>query len=144
MFSLISQNVSLFPNIRIKKIEWFTSNISDTEFADEVNWGGASKKRNKKNKTARQKKAKKGYFEVANVEGEFLQFDGDYRYALSMVDDLEKAMIESGNYFTVEITKRPLNIESENSLSGDVSLRIKSINPIGRVSISCSARGDPR
>lgn len=129
MFSLISQNVSLFPNIRIKRIEWFTSNISDTESADEVSWGSARKKRKKKKTSTQQKPARKGFFEVANVEGEFLQFDGDYRYALSAVDDLEKAMIESGNYYTVEITKRPLNIESDNSLAGDASLRLNSIQP---------------
>ena len=129
MFSLISQNVSLFSNIRIKRIEWFTSGISDAESADEVSWSGASNKRKKKKKSTQQKPAKKGYFEIANVEGEFLQFDGDYRYALSTVDDLEKAMIESGNYFSVEITRRPLNVESDNSLAGDASLRLKVTKP---------------
>ena len=133
MLTLISQNVSLFPNIRISRIEWFTSGISDAESADEVNWSGASKRRQKKKKSSQQKPAKKGYFEIANVEGAFLQFDGDYRYALSTVDDLETAMVESGNYFTVEITKRPLNIESDNSLAGDASLRIKTTKPVAQL-----------
>jgi hypothetical protein len=56
------------------------------------------------------------------VEGEFLNFDGNYRYALSAVDDLGKAMSDSGNYYSVEITKRPLDIESDNQLRGDVSV----------------------
>ena len=30
----------------------------------------------------------------------------------------EKSMSESGNYYSVEITKRPLDIESDNRLSG--------------------------
>ena len=54
------------------------------------------------------------------MEGEFLNFDGNFRYALSAVDDLEKTMAESGKYYSVEITKRPLDIEPENSLMGDV------------------------
>jgi hypothetical protein len=54
------------------------------------------------------------------VEGEFLNFDGNFRYALSAVDDLEKTMAESGKYYSVEITKRPLDIEPEKSLTGDV------------------------
>jgi hypothetical protein len=124
MFSLISQDVSLFSNIRIKKIEWFTSNLSDSGSADEVSWGKAKRKQKKK-KSSQKKPGKKGYFEVANVEGEFLEFDGDYRYALSTVDDLEKAMVESGNYFSVEITRRPLDIESDNLLVGDVSAEKK-------------------
>ena len=78
--------------------------------------------RKKKKNSSRQNPAKKGYFEVAVVEGEFLNFDGHYRYALSAVDDLEKAMKESGNYFSVDIIKRPLDIESDNSLAGDAGV----------------------
>jgi hypothetical protein len=55
------------------------------------------------------------------VRGQILNFDGDYRYALSTIDDLETALNESGNYYLVEITKRPLDIEPGNTLSGDFS-----------------------
>ena len=118
MFSLISQDVSLFSNIRIREVDWFTSNMSDAKSANEVGWGIPRRK----NQKPGQKPGKKGYFEVAVVEAEFLNFDGDYRYVLSTVDDLEKAMIESGNYFSVEIDRRPLDIESDNSLVGDVGV----------------------
>jgi hypothetical protein len=87
----------------------------------DVNWGNAKLKRSTGKKDPKLPKPKKGYFEIAQVEGEFLNFDGDYRYALSAVDDLEKTMSESGKYFSVEITKRPLDIESDNQLSGDAS-----------------------
>ena len=76
--------------------------------------------RRDRNRDRSKPKPKKGFFEVANVEGEFLNFDGNFRYALSAVDDLEKAMAESGNYYSVEVYKRPLDIESDNRLSGDV------------------------
>jgi len=58
---------------------------------------------------------------VALVEGEFINFDGNFRYALSAVDDLQKTMVESGKYYSVEITKRPLDIEPDNQLRGNVS-----------------------
>ena len=48
---------------------------------------------------------------------------GDFRYALSVVDDLEKAMIESGEFVLVEVTKRPLDVESDNALSGNLGAR---------------------
>ncbi len=118
MLALISQDVSLFSDIRIKNIDWFTSNMSDSENAVQVNWAKPNRKRPKPG----EKPAKQGYFEVAVVEGEFLNFGGNYRYALSAVDDLEKAMTESDNYFSVEITKRPLNIEPSNSLAGDAGM----------------------
>ena len=122
MLVLISNDVSIFPDIRIKKIDWFISNFSDTEDPAEISWGKAKKKKRSNRKTRVDKtkpKPKKGYFEIAMVEGEFINFNGDYRYALSAVDDLGKTMSESGNYYSVEITKRPLDIESDNRLSGD-------------------------
>ena len=67
------------------------------------------------------------------VEAEFLNFEGNYRYALSAVDDLEKAMTESGKYAYVEILKRPLNIEPENSLSGNVGENRASTNNVALV-----------
>lgn len=120
MMALISQDVSLFSNLRVKSMEWFVSDISDAEDSQSVSWGikkGRQKARKSDSKN-RQKRVK-GFFEIAKVEAEFLNFDGNYRYALSAVDDLEKTLVESGNYFYVEITKRPLDIESDNQLSGD-------------------------
>jgi hypothetical protein len=122
MFALISRDMSIFSDIRVKKIDWFVSNISSSLNRDEVVWGKA-KKRDQRKSEKRNKnlpKPKKGFFEIANIDGEFLNFDGNFRYALSAVDDLEKSMSESGNYYSVEVTKRPLDIEPENRLSGDV------------------------
>ena len=120
LLALISSDVSIFSDIRIKKIDWFVTNFSDTADPKEVVWGKPKKRRGANKKRDRNApKPKKGYFEVAMVEGEFLNFDGNFRYALSAVDDLEKTMAESGKYFSVEITKRPLDIESDNRLSGD-------------------------
>ena len=129
MVSLVSQDVSLYPDIRIKSFVWFTSKDPNSATIADVSWGKAKrqrKKANKKNKnkkTVKKKSSVNSYFEIALIEGEFLEFGGDYRYALSAVDDLEKAMTESGNYFDVEITRRPLNIESDNQLRGDVSIQ---------------------
>ncbi len=119
LLALISNDVSIFPDIRIKKVNWFVSNYSNSTGTNDVNWDKPKRPSRKKNQDKNAPKPKKGYFEIAQVEGEFLNFDGDYRYALSAVDDLEKTMAESGKYYSVQITKRPLNIESNNQLSGD-------------------------
>jgi len=121
MLAMVSNDISIFSDIRVKKLDWFVSNISDTKEASEVVWGKAKKRRKRKTekRDPNVPKPKKGFFEIVNVEGEFLNFDGNFRYALSAVDDLEKTMSESGKYFSVEITKRPLDIEPENRLSGD-------------------------
>ncbi len=121
LLAMISTDVSIFSDIRVTSLDWFVSNYSDSLGPEDVSWG--KKKRNsgrsdrKRDRNA--PKPKKGFFEIAHVEGEFIDFDGNYRYALSAVDDLEKAMAESGKYFLVEIVKRPLDIESDNRLSGE-------------------------
>ena len=120
MLSIISRDISLFTDIRVTGVEWFVSDISDAVKANEVGWGKAvASKKTKRSEKKKKQRREKGFFEVANVDAEFINFNGNYRYALSAVDDLEKSMAESGNYFYVEITKRPLDIESDNSLTGD-------------------------
>ncbi|MFV2032976.1 MAG: hypothetical protein ACC663_10815 [Gammaproteobacteria bacterium] len=136
MLSMVSRDISLFSDIRVKRMEWFVSNISDTEAAIDVAWGKPKRQRKKKNKKTNTRNIpppRKGLFEIALIEGEFLNFDGDYRYALSAVDDLEKTMMESGNYFSVEVTKRPLDIEPENRISGDASISRSGKTPSAKV-----------
>ena len=58
-------------------------------------------------------------FEIVKVDGHLLNFDGDYRYALSQIDDMEDSMRVSKKYSQVQITRRPLNIESNETISGD-------------------------
>ena len=117
MLTLVSQDISIFSDLRVKKMDWFVSNYADTKEANAVVWG-------KKSRPVKAENSKiphtNGLFEIAVVEAEFLNFDGNYRYALSAVDDLEKAMSQSGKYAYVEIIKRPLDIEPENSLTGGV------------------------
>jgi hypothetical protein len=115
LLAMISQDISIFPDIRVKKLDWFVSNYSNSTDPAEVSWGKNTNRRRNSNRDRDAPQAKKGYFEIANV-------DGNFRYALSAVDDLERAMAESGKYFSVEITKRPLDIESDNRLSGDASV----------------------
>jgi uncharacterized membrane protein YciS (DUF1049 family) len=134
LLSMVSRDISLFSDIRIKKVEWFTSRHSDAEAAEEVSWGKTRKKKKKKKKSTSKKTTNpKGFYEIATVEGELLNFDGDYRYALSTVDDLETALVESGNYLSVEIIKRPLDIEPENTLSGDVSVKTNFREPVAEL-----------
>jgi hypothetical protein len=121
LLAMVSNDISIFSDIRVKKLDWFVSNVSNSKEAGDVTWGKPKVKRKRRvdKKDRNAPKPKKGYFEIVNVEGEFLNFDGNFRYALSAVDDLEKTMSESGRYYSVEVTKRPLDIEPENQLSGD-------------------------
>lgn len=123
MFFHLSQHVSLFDAIRLRKLEWFVSKSPDSDSANDVVWdAGGPARRNARRATG----GKKGLYEIAVMHGEFLDFDGNYRFVLSAVDDLEDAMRSSGYYDEVSIIKRPLDIESTKELSGDVSVESKS------------------
>ena len=112
------------------RLETLQSHHSDPESSQEVTWG---KPRKRKPVERGKPKPKKGFFEVAVVEGEFLNFDGNFRYALSAVDDLYKTMSESGKYYSVEIVKRPLDIESDNQLTGNVGIGSRGSNLVAEV-----------
>ncbi len=116
----ISQQISLFDSIRLKNLDWFVSDSMDSKSSLVVSSEkGSPRGRNRRARRA----AGKDLFEIAVITGEFLQFDGNFRYVLSALDDLEDTMRVSGEYDSVTVLKRPLDIEPENRLSGDVSLK---------------------
>ena len=118
----VSQDIALFSDMRLNKLDWFV--------ADSASAGDASKQqkskatRGNRNRRSGSAKSGKGLFEVMTINGELLNFDGDYRYALSVIDDLEASLNVGNKYYSVTVTQRPLNIQSNESISGDVSLRL--------------------
>ncbi len=121
MMSMVSQDVSLFTEMRVQSIDWYLASSKDSENADEQ-----AKKNiiNRSRRSRRNSAPKQQLFEIVIAKGELLHFDGDYRYALSLINDIEDTMKVSNKYDQVEITQRPLNIESDESLSGDVSIKV--------------------
>jgi hypothetical protein len=113
----ISQHISLFDSIRLRELDWFVAMDINAKSSADVSWGNSSGNRGR----GRSRAQGKELFEIAVFAGEFTGFDGNYRFVLSALDDLEDAMKVSGYYDLVEVVARPLNIESENSLSGEVS-----------------------
>lgn len=124
LFTLLSQHVSLFDSIRLKNLEWFIAKSPDVERSIDVVWEVKNQRRGRRQLNP----LKQGLFEIAIIQGEFIEFDGNYRFALSAIDDLEDTMRVSGHYDSVEIIKRPLDIESENRLSGDVSVSARTLS----------------
>ena len=114
----ISQHMALYDSIRLNSLDWFISTSKEAGSSMEMVWDDGDSGRNR---SRRRVNRAKEMFEIAVVSGEFVDFDGNYRFALSAIDDLEDAMRVSGDYDSVEILRRPLNIEADNRLIGDVS-----------------------
>lgn len=119
MMVLVSQQLSLYDSMRVKQFDWFLAPDSEALGIGDVSW--EKPKRQRRARRERNKpQPRKGLFEVAVFSGEIMDFDGNYRYALSAVADLEDAMRVSGWYDQVQVLKRPLNVESEKQLSGEL------------------------
>jgi len=120
MMSLVSQDIALFPDMRVTGLNWFVASSPTASQADGQAQKAASNNRRSRNRRA----VKNKLYEILVVNGELRDFNGDYRYALSVIDDIEDTMKVSKKYDEVIITKRPLNIDSTERLSGDVSNKV--------------------
>ena len=116
MLAMVSQDISLFPDMRVTHVDWYLASSMTADKADEQKKAAAPDRRSR-NRSATRSGEK--LFEIVRVDGHLLNFDGDYRYALSQIDDMEDSMRVSKKYTQVEITRRPLNIESDETISGD-------------------------
>lgn len=121
MMSMVSQDIALFNDMRVNSLDWIIASSATATEAD-TQATSAAKDTGRRGRSNSRPPTK--LFEIVKVSGELLNFDGDYRYALSIINDIEDTMKVSGKYDAVEITKRPLNIESDGGISGDVSNKV--------------------
>lgn len=119
----ISQDLLLFADLRVGNLNWFISNDPRLKTKLEVTWGKSKKRKKRLKRGEKRVKPINGYYEILVVEGDFVDFNGNYRYALSVIADFEDLLKESGKYDSVEILKRPLNIDTNTSLQGDASTK---------------------
>lgn len=122
MMSMVSQDIALFNEMRVDSLNWFMASSASATEADvqAVKNVGKARRHNRRNKHSNSKKL----YEIMEVNGKLLNFDGDYRYALSLINDFEDTLKVSKKYDVVKITERPLNIDSSKSLTGDVSNKV--------------------
>ncbi len=120
LMALVSEDIALFPDMRISSLNWYVASSPTATTADSQAKNVSSNRRRARNTRSRANQL----YEILTVRGELIDFNGDYRYALSVIDDIEDTMKVSKKYDDVIITQRPLNIESNEKLSGDVSQKV--------------------
>ena len=133
MMALISQDISLFKEMRVTSMKWFVADSDKAEAPPaQVNKIVKGRARRSRRNTRRSTRL----YEIVELDGKLLNFDGDYRYALSLVNDLEDTMKVSNKYKSVTVTRRPLNIAPSESLSGDVSVKLNQKQSNGNAEFS--------
>ncbi|MBT4862309.1 MAG: hypothetical protein HON46_16060, partial [Gammaproteobacteria bacterium] len=123
MMAMVSQDISLFNEMRVDELDWI---LATDVAATDADGQKVKETKPRGRKSRRNSKRKNKLFEIVTVSGNLLNFDGDYRYALSLINDVENTMTVSDKYDLVQVLKRPLNIESNESLSGDVNVKVNS------------------
>ncbi len=123
----LSQDLRLFADLRLTGLDWFIADLNTRNRANEVRWGTSKKRKRgrRDNRRAVNKSNFKGHHEILIFDGEFINFKGNYRYALSVLSDFENLLKESGKYDLVEVLVKPLNIGGEASLVGNVTKKDK-------------------
>ncbi len=124
LLAMISQDISLFPDMRVTNLNWYLASSAAADKAD--GQAKVEQQRDRRSRNRRGAKQGKKLFEIITVDGHLLNFDGDYRYALSQIDDIEDSMKVSNKYDQVSVTRRPLNIQSNESISGDANRLVNS------------------
>jgi len=113
----ISQDLMLFADIRVTYINWFVANSEEQNSISEVEWSNDKKKRKRGGRRIKRSKFK-GHYEIVRLNGEFKNFNGNYRYALSVLSDFENLLKESGKYDVIKVLSKPLNVDAESTLRG--------------------------
>lgn len=133
----VSQQLSLFDDLRIKQLEWFIADNDQRASPQEVSWQTQKKRSRRRDRNAPPvRKNYKGYYEIILLSGEMLNFQGNYRYALSLLDDLEAALLESGQYYAVDVLERPIDTSTQSTLTGEAGVgNKKSQKPIANFRI---------
>lgn len=125
MYAAISEGLRRFPGIKIDQLQWRSATRPDARIGSARGTGnstdllrnllGDSRGRNSRSGEA------ENFYQLAVVKGKVEPFAGDYRAALDMVRNFAEALRTQPNVANVEVIALPLDIGSENRLSGTAS-----------------------
>lgn len=116
MLKLISQGMDKYPSIEVDEISWFAStnpnmkldNARTTDTANQAVLGVSDV-----NKAEGYQ-----YYQIASVKGHLSSFDGNYRKALSVIDQFAATLRNMRSVHDVSIMSLPLDTSSDASLQG--------------------------
>ncbi|MFT5132224.1 MAG: hypothetical protein ACI9SC_000689 [Gammaproteobacteria bacterium] len=124
MIKVISKGLNRFPGIQLKNIQWVTSIDPNVEL------GGKSEvNTNKQNNIGFSGVSftDTGYlfYHVAFIEGRLDPFDGDFRKAISTINEYAEILRKVKSVHDVSIITLPLDVSSSTSLQGNTQLQSK-------------------
>lgn len=113
MMKAVSAAVDVQPEIMLNRMHWKLT--EDPNARDEEEKGAAT---NGNNQPIVPPVTPNGFYEIAFIDGEISNFNGDYRYALESVNRLVEGLKQNKSVEQVAIVQQPVNTSSLVNLQG--------------------------
>ncbi len=115
MMVTLSGGLDRFPALRLERVDWLSSTDPDAT-------PGERRQRSRDaQEAAPDPDAETTLYQLARVKGEITPFDGNYRNALELVGRFAERLRANPQVSEVQIVSLPLDVGSENRLTGDAS-----------------------
>jgi len=116
MIQLLSTGLNRFPAVKLGNLEWIATidpNVRIGASAVPTNQGiiGYS--------NSSTGEASYKYYQVAIISGEVSPFDGNYRVAISLINEFAETLRSQDNVHDVSIISLPLDVSSDASMTGN-------------------------
>jgi hypothetical protein len=122
MMQVLAEALVKVPEIQVNRLKWIQTH--DANLQDSETTRTASHQF-KNEQTASASLPANELYELVFLGGEIKRFNGDYRAALSMVNQLSEALKNDPNVGVVEIIQAPVNVSSYSSLEGSTTDEIE-------------------
>ena len=118
MIRLISIAMNRYPAIKMERFQWLSGPDPTVRMTSNRN-DRNPRVVNYTNSTTESSDYK--YYQIAVLEGEIQPFDGNYRNAISLINEYADTLRNQANVYDVNIISLPLDISSEASMQGNTN-----------------------
>lgn len=116
MMRTLSTSLEDFPEVRIDQIDWVAS-LDPEHGAARAEPAGRDRRRQARTETRPTREQNK-YYQIAGIKGRLEPFDGNYRQAISRVNEFAEHLRAQERVHDVQIISSPLDISSDARLQG--------------------------
>jgi hypothetical protein len=122
MMQVLAEALVKVPEIQVNRLKWIQTHDANLQDSETTR---IASHQFKNEQIASASLPANELYELVFLGGEIKRFNGDYRAALSMVNQLSEALKNDPNVGVVEIIQAPVNVSSYSSLEGSTTDEIE-------------------
>lgn len=117
MVRLVSAGMNRFPLVKMGRYEWLVS--TDPNASIGTGRPAAANQGVIGYSNVSVPEADYAYYQIAEIEGEIRPFDGNYRTAISIINEFAETLRKQENVYNVSITSLPLDVSQDSNMQGN-------------------------